>query len=232
MVGMPLLIDGHNLIGKMPDMSLADPNDELKLVSKLQAYAEIVQKRIVVIFDPNPLDTTPVIARQRNQHGAYLTAIFAEPGMTADRLIRDKVSETKDRQGLTVITSDNAVASFARQSGIRVQPAGDFAKLLVERTDARNAVRTDVKPAPSRADVKAWAEVFTEPPQPPKPVTPPPVDEVALKRTRRMEQLKKQVGNQRKVSLVNNRPLTARDRELLAAQLLNESQSAKMTKKK
>ncbi len=213
-------------------MSLADPNDELKLVRKLQTYAELVQKRIVVIFDPNPHDTTPVIARQRNQHGAYLTAIFAEPGTSADRLIRDKVSETKDRQGLMVVTSDNEVASFARQSGIRVQPSSDFAKVLIEKTEVRSAARPDAKPTPTRADVKAWSEVFTEPPPPPKPVAPPPVDEGALKRARRMEQLKKQVGNQRKVSLVNNRPLTSRDRELLEAQLRNEAQGAKNNKKK
>ena len=36
---MPLLIDGHNLIGHLPDLSLSDPRDEVKLVARLQAYA-------------------------------------------------------------------------------------------------------------------------------------------------------------------------------------------------
>ena len=227
---MPLLIDGHNLIGKMPDMSLADPKDELKLVGKLRAYAEMVQKRIVVIFDPNPYDTTPVIARQKTQHGTYLTAIFAEPGVSADKLIRDKVSETKDRQGMIVVTSDNAVASFARQTGVRVQTAPEFAKVLLEKvTPPVRAV--EVKPLPSRADVKAWSEVFTEPPPPPPPVFVPPVDEVALKRARRMEQLKKQTNNQKKLSLTNTRPLTARERELMALQTRNEQVTVKTQKK-
>jgi len=35
---MPLLIDGHNLIGQIPDISLSDPDDEAKLVLLLRRY--------------------------------------------------------------------------------------------------------------------------------------------------------------------------------------------------
>ena len=33
---MPLLIDGHNLIGQIPELSLADEDDEGKLVMLLR----------------------------------------------------------------------------------------------------------------------------------------------------------------------------------------------------
>ena len=46
-----LLIDGHNLIGQTPGLSLADPNDEQKLIVMLRRYAARKQARIVVIFD-------------------------------------------------------------------------------------------------------------------------------------------------------------------------------------
>ena len=36
---MPLLIDGHNLIGQIAGMSLADPDDEGDLVMLLRRYA-------------------------------------------------------------------------------------------------------------------------------------------------------------------------------------------------
>ena len=32
------LIDGHNLIGQLPDLSLTDPDDEAKLVQKLTGF--------------------------------------------------------------------------------------------------------------------------------------------------------------------------------------------------
>ena len=35
---MPILIDGHNLIAKLPDLRLDDPDDEAKLVARLRAY--------------------------------------------------------------------------------------------------------------------------------------------------------------------------------------------------
>ena len=48
---MAYLIDGHNLIGQLPDLSLNDPNDEAKLVQKLIGFAARQQKRVVVVFD-------------------------------------------------------------------------------------------------------------------------------------------------------------------------------------
>ena len=35
---MNYLIDGHNLIGQLPDISLDDPNDEALLVQKLSGF--------------------------------------------------------------------------------------------------------------------------------------------------------------------------------------------------
>ena len=35
---MPFLIDGHNLIGRMPGISLDDPDDEARLVAQLRAF--------------------------------------------------------------------------------------------------------------------------------------------------------------------------------------------------
>ncbi|NTW01622.1 MAG: hypothetical protein HGA19_09960, partial [Oscillochloris sp.] len=49
---MPILIDGHNLIGQMRSISLSDPDDEAKLVLLLRRYANGKRKRkVVVIFD-------------------------------------------------------------------------------------------------------------------------------------------------------------------------------------
>ena len=47
---MPLLIDGHNLIAKLPSISLDDPHDETQLVELLRRYRARTGKRIQVIF--------------------------------------------------------------------------------------------------------------------------------------------------------------------------------------
>ena len=49
---MSLIIDGHNLIGVMPDIDLADPDDEWQLVQRLRGYASAKNTALTVVFDP------------------------------------------------------------------------------------------------------------------------------------------------------------------------------------
>jgi len=72
-------------------LSLSDPDDESKLVSRLMALAERTHKRLTVVFDPNPLDKTPSIGHGRSQHG-NVTVLFAPSGSKADDVIRHMVA--------------------------------------------------------------------------------------------------------------------------------------------
>ena len=186
---MPLLIDGHNLIGQLPDLSLSDPRDEVKLVARLQAYAARSEKRITVVFDPGPGSAPPPTLQRRSRHG-YVEVIYADPGQKADDVIRSIVGATRDRQGLLVITSDGALANFTRQCGVRVLSAGQFAKALIDDGPRRPS---DEKPTSSQDDVAAWLAVFKEPEAPPPAPSQPQPDPRELKRKRRMAQLNKQV---------------------------------------
>ena len=106
---MPLLIDGHNLIGQMPDLKLSDPDDEAKMIQRLKTFGLLERKQITVIFDPGPHNTDVRLYPEIQQHGSC-KAIWAMPPQKADDLIRQLVSNVRDKQGLLVITSDNAVA--------------------------------------------------------------------------------------------------------------------------
>jgi predicted RNA-binding protein with PIN domain len=193
---MPLLIDGHNLIGQMHDLSLSDPNDEDKLITRLRALADRTQKQMTVVFDPAPYDNRPQIGNGQSQHGR-LTVIFAHPGRKADDVIRHHVGEARDKQGLIVVTSDGAVADFTRRCGVRVQSSQDFIKWMSAQTAAK--ADTDMKPVGSAKEVVNWSDVFKEPITPTTPVkkpAPPP----EKKGQRRSEQLKKQVKNIRRLT--------------------------------
>ena len=160
MIEMPLLIDGHNLIGQMRDLSLSDPNDKDQLIGRLQALADRAKKRMTVVFDPNPLDNTPRIGHGKSQHGA-LSVIYAPPGRKADDMIRTLVGDTRDRQGLTVITSDAAVADFTHRCGVRVQSSQDFIRWMQAQSSGRP--NAEIKPVGSAKEVVNSADVFTEP---------------------------------------------------------------------
>lgn len=186
---MPLLIDGHNLIGQMPDLSLSDPNDEEKLTVRLRGLAERTHKRITVIFDPAPYDNTPPIGRGQSDHGR-LSVVYAHPGQKADDVIRQIVGDVRDKQGLVVVTSDAAVADFTRRCGVRVQSSRDFIVWMNGQSSTGSV--TPIKPLGSQKEVVAWADVFKEPPptviEKKKPTKP-----IKKKGQKRSEQLKQQV---------------------------------------
>ena len=48
---MTLLIDGHNLIGAMPDIDLAQSDDEHQLVLRLRTYCGEGRRQVTVVFD-------------------------------------------------------------------------------------------------------------------------------------------------------------------------------------
>ncbi|HQV71151.1 MAG TPA: NYN domain-containing protein [Thermoflexales bacterium] len=190
---MAYLIDGHNLIGQMPDMKLSDANDEEKLIARLMAFLARVGKTATVVFDP-PRHGVQERLSLREARGK-LTVVWTPVGRIADDVLRDLISLVKDRQGTLVVTSDAAVAGFARVSGVRAISSQDFIKQLALPA----AGMADSKPRASKADADEWAEIFKEPegrrelfvapPEQPSPAE--------LKRQRRMEQLKKQTRGQR-----------------------------------
>lgn len=182
---MPYLIDGHNLIGRLDGVSLSDPRDEDKLIARLASFATLSRKRVTVVFDPAPHEVIGRLNVREQRSG--ITVIWAPAGRTADDVLREEIAATRDRKGLIVITSDAAVAGYARVNGVRTVSASDFAKQLRGNRDERAAD----KPA-DIGSVDEWLGVFKEPPAHEKPLQPPRPAPEAAKRERRMEQLKKQ----------------------------------------
>ncbi len=189
---MPVLVDGHNVIGHSPDLSLADPQDETKLIARLHRHAALTGKQITVVFDPSPNAAPDLLGSSRDDRGK-VKVIYAAAGQKADDVLRAIAAQTRDRQGLIVVTSDRALADFVRKCGVRVQTAQAF--LAQMQTTAQAGARTSEKPQASAADVALWSQVFKEPPTKPAPPPPARPDPAELKRKRRMEALERQVRN-------------------------------------
>lgn len=186
---MPLLIDGHNLIGKLPDLKLSDPDDEDKLIAKLKKYAAKTKKIVTVVFDP-PKHSEWFAWSDDRYEQPNLEIIFATMGRKADDVIRERIPRVKDKQGLIVVTSDGAVANFARQCGVKnVRTSESFAEEL--REELKPPAPSE-KPGITQADLDEWLKVFPEPKAQPNPPSPPKPDSKKTKSEKRMEQLKKQ----------------------------------------
>ena len=152
---MTLFIDGHNLIPKIPGMSLRQIDDEPKLADLLQIYARLRRKTIEVFFDGAP----PGKAGRR----AYGTVVahFVPASMTADSAIRAALVELgKQTHAVTVISSDRMVQAEARSLGARVVSSEQFAREVVKAWQEEAALAPPPKPSTAKK---------TRAPQPPPP---------------------------------------------------------------
>jgi len=111
---MPYMIDGHNLIGKLPDLALDDPNDEALLVQKLAGFVARTGSQCVVVFDhglPGGVSRMSTRAVQ---------VVFASARSTADRVMMERIKKLPDPMNWTAVTSDNDVIAVARSRRTRV----------------------------------------------------------------------------------------------------------------
>lgn len=156
---MHYLIDGHNLIAKMPDISLSDPDDEVKLVLRLRSWAAQRKKRqVTVIFDGGMPGGKDV---RLSTHSVRV--IFAQEGRTADALLIARVWKVKHAGEFTLVSSDNQIVAAAEKRRMPVIKSDRFARRLGPSDDgARDgdtAVATD-NPQISNAEVEEWLDLF------------------------------------------------------------------------
>jgi len=154
---MRYLIDGHNLIGQMRDISLDDPNDEEKLIRRLRPFAHGKKRSLIVVFDPGGVSSL-----FKPPSSPDLRVLYAKPGSTADAVILQLVRKNRTPRGLTVVTSDRSLAEKARAEGVEVLPAEEFIRLILPMPDSHSPDDPAEKPEyqPTRDEVERWLSEF------------------------------------------------------------------------
>ena len=152
---MPLLIDGHNLIGRMSDVNLDDPDDEARLVSRLKAYCIRNRKRATVVFDQGmPGGSDLALSNSSVQ------VVFAPAGRTADGILRERIARARDPRGLIVVSSDLEIVSMALSRGARPVRSEDFARELMPAAPNGEGAKADADVPPD--DVAYWMRQFKQ----------------------------------------------------------------------
>jgi predicted RNA-binding protein with PIN domain len=150
---MPLLIDGHNLIGQLAGLRLDEPDDEAKLVAHLRTYCAREGKQATVVFDHGlPGGWSESLS------GGGVRVIFASAGRNADGILRERIREARDPRGLMVVSSDREVIAAAKAKRVRVMQAEVFAARLGLSTEATASDEAPLSPE----EVDEWMQVFGE----------------------------------------------------------------------
>jgi uncharacterized protein len=146
---MAYIIDGHNLIGVLPDIQLADPDDEARLLLRLRGYrARAGAGPLIVFFDTGPGRgeiASPMraegVARRAPGPPPGVTVRFAEPGQSADDAIVAFLRSEPQPGQYAVVTDDQELTWRVRKLGASAIRASDFAGRLAPRSFAGRAVR-------------------------------------------------------------------------------------------
>ncbi|OGO26493.1 MAG: hypothetical protein A2136_10865 [Chloroflexi bacterium RBG_16_54_11] len=153
---MNYIIDGHNLISKIPGLDLSMPDDEQRLTELLIQYCQGSRHKLEVYFDQAPVGQAGVV-----NYGRVRTH-FVSKRQTADDAIRKRLSLLgRSAKTWAVVSSDRAVQVAARAVYAQVLSADEFSSLLQTSLHAGSA-----QPEPaadeslSEAEVREWEAIF------------------------------------------------------------------------
>src|SRR5687767_3960040 len=151
-VGMPYLIDGHNLIPKL-GLHLDSVDDEMELITILQEFCRLERKQVEVFFDGAPTPHAGI-----RKLGA-VTAHFVRLGTTADNAIRIRLKNLgKGAKNWTVVSSDRQVQTEARARQAEVISSEAFASILKQAQNSASKPTHDREL--SKQEVEEWLKVF------------------------------------------------------------------------
>lgn len=112
---MHYLIDGHNLIGKLPDIKLSDADDEIRLLLRLKSWVSGGQQRqVTVVFDG--VGAGGVAHRLSSK---AITVIFAPGEKTADDLLIKRLQGLRNPHQYTLVSSDRRILDAAQIARIK-----------------------------------------------------------------------------------------------------------------
>lgn len=153
---MTYLIDGHNLIPKMPGLSLQAEDDEMQLIQVLQEFCRLSRKQVEIHFD-----NAPAGQPRARSYGTILVR-FARAGQTADQTIRDHLVRLgRTARNWTVVSSDHSVQASARAARARVLTSEEFSAQVTQTLRA-----SSIPPEPGTAsaispeEVDDWLDLF------------------------------------------------------------------------
>lgn len=162
---MHYLIDGHNLIGKLPDISLSDPDDEVQLILRLRQWTAVTPKRRVTVYFDGGIPG----GRNVKLSSPQVQVVFATAGKTADALLIRRINKVKNPPEFTLVTSDQAIIKTAVARKMKYLRSETFAEHLTE-TGAKRQIPTEPEDRRlSETEVDEWLKLFG------------PVDEDALR---------------------------------------------------
>jgi predicted RNA-binding protein with PIN domain len=149
---MHFIIDGHNLIGSLPDINLSDHDDEFKLVMMLRRVATAKKGRqVLVVFDRG------VYGHPQSLNGYGVTCHFALSPEDADTQIIRRIKGFAKPKEWSLVSADRRIIDVANQYGVRLMKNAMFMQHMLRQTNTKAEFHDEKPEVPlSAAEIEAW----------------------------------------------------------------------------
>jgi predicted RNA-binding protein with PIN domain len=138
------LIDGNNLIGKIPELKKLKNNlAGERLIFILQRYFVNKKVNVTIFFDGYPSEKIK----------ADFEIVYSL-GRTADELIKKRIDKSARNKNLTVVSSDLEVYFYAKECGCTVIKSEEFYSNIISSTSEKS----DEKP--SQSNIEEFKKLF------------------------------------------------------------------------
>lgn len=154
---MPYMIDGHNLIPKIPGLSLDAVDDETQLIERVQEFCRLRRKQAEIYFDNAP----PGMSRARRF--GVVTARFIREGTTADQAMRAHLQRLgRSARGWIVVSSDQEVRQAARAARAQWLSSEAFARQLTHSlAESGSGEPQKLEGDLNAEEIDEWLELFS-----------------------------------------------------------------------
>jgi len=153
---MSYLVDGHNMLGQIPGLTLESPADRQRLVRTLDGFARARRCRITVVFDGDP----PARWKEEMQFGR-VRVLHSGRGRSADDSILAAIRRSRAPGDIMLVTSDRALYERGRHLGAKALLGHKFRERIASA--AGNAERSAEKPDQvDRDEVDYFLRLFGE----------------------------------------------------------------------
>ena len=153
---MTYLVDGHNLIPKVPGLSLAQLDDEEDLIALLKSFCDLKRCQMEVFFDAGRVDGVHQLNLNR------LKVHFVLPPSKADDAILLRLlGAGRAARNYTVVTSDRQVRERSLRSGAKVVSSTVFARSLTAALKSSSSVPPSNEPDDQKDEIRYWEDQFS-----------------------------------------------------------------------
>lgn len=157
---MPFIIDGNNLIGSSPDISLDDPDSRKKIIQLIKRYQENKNNNILVVFDGEPFGDLHV-----HPISNKLTVMFPKYGSSADEEIKKLLDSYNDFRDVMLVSSDRELKSFAKKKGAKVVNSIEFyfeLKRLFRFFGKKEESQKRINLKLTKSEIDQWLKIFNK----------------------------------------------------------------------